>query len=183
MIAIDFSRAKAVCAVRYANFTADCCKYVVSAPHLGLLEGERMLPGGNDLGQRKRPTGSNPEPAAGSRNQALGLSSRRTPGLVLSYECAQKLDSRLAGFRACLRGIIAVVPAEAGTQWRSARCHNARKGTGSRVRGDDGSIARSVTFSRSSPGRSLSRILASHRASVAQNRRLQSCLRSPSPGS
>jgi hypothetical protein len=42
---------------------------------------------------------------------------------------------------------------------------------------------RTVTSSRSSPGRSRSRIPASNRASGAQNRRLQPYLRSPSPGS
>jgi len=54
MIAIDFSRAKAVCAVRYANFTGDCCKFVVSAPHLGLLgKASGCCPGAMTLGSGK----------------------------------------------------------------------------------------------------------------------------------
>jgi hypothetical protein len=51
------------------------------------------------------------------------------------------------------------------------------------TRGAPRRVARKVTSSRSSPGRSRSRILASNRASGVQNRRLQPCRRSPSPGS
>jgi hypothetical protein len=81
MIATDFSRAKAVCAVRYANFASDCCKSVASAPHLDYSARRADVAEGNDLGQRKRPTGSNPEPATRPRKiRPWDCPSRHKPG-------------------------------------------------------------------------------------------------------
>jgi len=163
MIAIDFSRAKAVCAVRYANFASDCCKSVASAPHLDYSARRADVAEGNDLGQRRRPTGSNPEPAPRPRKiRPWVCPSRRNhvtvhpgasrdpchpagavrnwiPGLRMRHRDDASFPSlrrkREPSDSLCFRGsgnpVIPVVPAEAGTQWRSWGDRNDSKDTGS----------------------------------------------------
>jgi hypothetical protein len=168
MIATDFSRAKAVCAVRYANFASDCCKSVASAPHLDYSARRADVAEGNDLGQRKRPTGSNPEPATrprkirpwdcpsrrnhvsvdprrnhvtvDPRRNHVSVDPRRKRGPMLNYGCGQKLDSGLAYAAPGLR-IIPVAPMAAGTQRFPSFRRNREPSDSRRSRGSGNPVA------------------------------------------
>src|ERR1700682_1119808 len=87
MIATDFSRAKAVCAARYANFAADCCKSVVSAPHLGAFgKGEQAPPRAMTLGSRKGLVVQIRATMVRLRARPLKWRPGRVPGPALSYD-------------------------------------------------------------------------------------------------